>query len=458
MTSWSPDLDEAGPVYLAITRALESDIANERLSGGERLPTHRELAERLGVNVGTVSRAYAEARRRGLIEGTVGRGTFVRRREASGLSSFEPAGDGGLIDLSVNVPVAMPCPDLSEALGALTANADLERIMAYQEPVGSRDARSAGAAWLTRSGIECDSDRVVVCAGAQHAILVALGAIAGPGDLILCEALTYPGFLGAARLLGLRVRGVAIDDEGLIPESLEEICRTDRPRLLYCMPTLQNPTCSQIPATRRRAIARIAQQYDLMIVQDEIQLGMIDDPGPSLAALAPDHVFTIASLSKLASPGIRIAYLVGPASHGARLAELIWSSVWMTSPLCAELASRWLVDGTVERLISLRRQAMKPRHRLVSRTFGELAYRTRAGAYQVWLTLPERWTSEAFAAALLREGIRVSRAGEFRANGQPAPNAIRISLSATPRLEALERALETIRRLHDGSPPRSTLL
>jgi DNA-binding transcriptional MocR family regulator len=130
----------------------------------------------------------------------------------------------------------------------------------------------------------------------------------------------------------------------------------------------------------------------------------------------------------------------------------------MTSPLCAELASRWLVDGTVERLISLRRQAMKPRHRLVSRTFGELAYRTRAGAYQVWLTLPERWTSEAFAAALLREGIRVSRAGEFRANGQPAPNAIRISLSATPRLEALERALETIRRLHDGSPPRSTLL
>ena len=174
------------------------------------------------MNVGTVSRAYAEARRRGLIEGTVGRGTFVRRREASGLSSFEPAGDDDLIDLSVNVPVAMPSPDLSEALGALAANAGLERIMAYQEPVGSRDARSAGAAWLTRSGIECDSDRVVVCAGAQHAILVALGAIAGPGDLILCEALTYPGFLGAARLLGLRVRGVAIDDEGLIPESLEE--------------------------------------------------------------------------------------------------------------------------------------------------------------------------------------------------------------------------------------------
>jgi DNA-binding transcriptional MocR family regulator len=333
--------------------------------------------------------------------------------------------------------------------------------MAYQEPIGSRDARRVGADWLRRNGIESDPDRVVVCAGAQHAILVALGAIAGPGDLILCEALTYPGFLGAARMLGQRVRGVDIDDEGLIPESLEEICRSDRPRLLYCMPTLHNPTCAQIPPDRRRAIAAIAERHDLMIVQDEIQLGMIDDGGPSLAELAPDHVFTIASLSKLLSPGIRIAYLVGPASHSGRLAELLWSSVWMTSPLCAEIASSWLSDGTAERVLGLRRHAMKERHRIVSRAFRGLPPRslaTRPGAYQVWLSLPERWTSQDFAAALLREDLRVSPAEEFRVSGSATPRAIRISLSATPRLEDLARGLEIIRRLYDGTPSPSTLL
>ena len=104
MTTWSPVIDDAGPVYLAITRALESDIAGGLIGAGERLPTHRDLASSLGVNVGTVSRAYAEARRRGLIEGAVGRGTFVRPRKTSTLSSFEPNRDVDLIDLSLNLP------------------------------------------------------------------------------------------------------------------------------------------------------------------------------------------------------------------------------------------------------------------------------------------------------------------------------------------------------------------
>ena len=462
MTSWSPVLDDAGPVYLAITRALESDIARGRIGAGDRLPTHRDLAASLGVNVGTVSRAYAEARRRGLIAGTVGRGTFVRERGASSFSHFEPKHEprrgSDLIDMSINVPLAMPGPDLSAALETLSRNNRLDQAMAYQEPSGSQAARNTGTSWLRRLDIDVDPNQVVVCAGAQHAILVALGAIAAPGDLVLCEALTYPGFLGAARMLGQRVRGVEIDDDGLIPESLEEACQSERPRLLYCMPTLHNPTCAQLPKERREAIASIAQRHDLMIVQDEIQGGLIDDEGPSLAQLIPDRVLTIASLSKTLSPGIRVAYLAGPAAIIPRMTEAIWSSIWMTSPLGAELANLWLGDGTVDRVLALRRSEMDARQRIASSILEGLPYRTRAGSYQIWLPLPERWESQGITSALMRKGVRVSSAEEFQAGGYPAPRAIRISLSAIGRHADLTRGLETIRHVYDDAPIPSTLL
>jgi len=458
MTTWAPSLDESGPVYLAIMRALESDITHGRIEAGERLPTHRELAASLGVNVGTVSRAYAEARRRGLISGAVGRGTFVRQRPTSSLSQFEPETSSGLVDLSVNVPLAMPGPSLPAALETLARSDGLERVMAYQEPAGSRASRAAGAIWLDRIGVPVEPDQVVVCAGAQHAILVALGSVAGPGDLILCESLTYPGFLGAARMLGQRVRGIAIDRDGIIPESLEEACQSERPRLLYCMPTLHNPTSAQIPAARREAIAEIAERHDLMIVQDEIQGGLIEDEAPSLAKLIPDRVFTIGSLSKILSPGLRIAYLGGPVGLVSRMTELVWSSVWMTSPLGAEIANLWLADGTIDRVLEQRRREMDTRQGLASQVLDGLPFETRRGSYQVWLPLPERWASRSITAALLQAGVRVSSAEEFRSGVQPAPDAIRVSLSATPDHEDLVRGLQIIRRVVDGAPGHSTVL
>lgn len=453
MTTWAPRIDESGPVYLAITRAIEADIASGRLQPADRLPTHRDLAAALGVNVGTVSRAYAEARRRGLIAGTVGRGTFVRAPHEPALVRPEGAQPSGGVDLGVNVPLGMPSPDLPAALAELARRGDLDAVMAYQEPAGTLASRRAGADWLERIGVPATPEHTVVCAGAQHAILVALGALAGPGDLVLAERLTYPGFLGAARMLGQRVRGVETDADGLLPDALDEACRSDRPRVLYCMPGLHNPTCAQLPAHRREAIAEIAARHDLMIVQDEIQGGMVEDDAPSLASLAPDRVVTIASLSKLLSPGLRVAYVAAPAARVARLGEAVWSSVWMSSPLGAEVANLWLADGTLERILRLRCEEMDARHRSAARLLDGLGARTRARAYQLWLPLPAHWESRALAEALLREGVRVSAAEEFSADARPAPDAIRISLSATRSRRALEQGLRTIRRVVE-SPPR----
>src|SRR3954451_2940291 len=138
MTTWLPDLSHLrGPRYRAIADALAADIANGRLSSGARLPTHRDLAYRLGVTVGTVSRAYAEAERRGLIGGEVGRGTFVRpdarRRKAQAVIDIEaPLGVPQIIDLSVNIPTPMTSDAiLAETLTEIVGRAGIARLMDY---------------------------------------------------------------------------------------------------------------------------------------------------------------------------------------------------------------------------------------------------------------------------------------------------------------------------------------
>jgi DNA-binding transcriptional MocR family regulator len=449
---WQPTLVDAGPVYLEIARSLEDDVRAGRLRPGDRLPTHRALAAALGVNVGTVSRAYAEAHRRGLLRGEVGRGSFVRAPAELPLQSARPSGaEPEPIDLSVNWPLREPAPDLAGALRALAAAPDLDARAGYGDPAGSVRARGAGADWLRHLGLEHTPDEVVVCAGSQHAIAVSLLCVAGPGEVVLAEALTYPGFLAAARMLGLRVRAVEIDAEGIVPESLEEACRTDRPRLLYCMPALHNPTTARLSARRRQAVADIAARHALTIVQDDVQAGVLDDPGPSLATLAPDRVLTIASLSKDLLPGLRIAFLAGAALDVQRAREAVWGSIWMAPPLGAELAIRWIEDGTATELLGRRRREMDARHALARRVLGHRGYATRPGSYHVWLPLPPAWEAEALATAVARRHVRVSPSAGFMARRGEPPRAVRISLSGPHDRARLEAGLRTIDRVLEES-------
>lgn len=452
---WTPELDESGPAYLAITRALEADIGAGRLPDGTRLPTHRSLAERLGVNVGTVSRAYAEARRRGLVVGEVGRGTFVRR----GLDTFGPAADDRVVDLGVNLPLSEPAPDLPAALGRLGAGSEVELhpVTHYGDPAGSPRARAAGAAWLATVGVAAEADQVLVCNGAQHGILVALGAFAGPGEAVLAESLSYPGFRAAATLLGVRVRGVAVDQEGIVPDALEAAC-VDRPRLLYFTPDLQNPTGSRLSAARREAVVELARRYDLWLVVDDIQGPMLDRV-VSIAELAPERTITIAGVSKVLLPGLRTAFVSAPSSVRSRLAEVLWASTWAGSPLGALLAARWIEDGTAERMALLRRKEMDRRHALAHRCLPGLALDSQPGAYHAWLRLPAGASASTVSQRLLEAGVQVITADRFLVNPSagPAPEALRLSLSAPRSHAMLRRGLDAVCRVvreGDGPPPR----
>ncbi len=458
MTIWIPDVEgRKGPLYLALADAIGEAVRDGGLASGMRLPPQREMAYRLGVTLGTVTRAYGEARRRGLVVGEVGRGTFVRREDDSPPGDrresdanllhgiFPREGADNLVDLGPNFPALAGTERLmSEALAHIGRHADLSELVRYQ-PFGMPRHREVGARWLASGGIDAPPDRVLICNGAQHGLSVVLTAMANPGDVVLAEALAYPGIKAIAAHLGLRLEGVPMDDEGMRPDALEEICRRSLPKLVCCVPTIQNPTTAVMSESRRRAIADIARRHDVLIVEDGLYGYLIDDRLPAIAALAPERTFHINGLSKVSAPGLRVGYVLTPRGTTERILAAIQMSHWMTAPLMAEIATLWIEDGTIETLEQWHRAEARSLRRLADSLLGRaLTAGSHPASYFLWLALPEPWRADEFVDQLRRQGVNVAAASVFAVGRESAPPAIRVSLGAARDRPSLERALRII--------------
>lgn len=451
-TMWRPSkLSPRGPVYLAIADALAADLEAARLKPGQRLPTHRDLARALGVNVVTITRAYAEAARRGLVEGHVGRGTFVRRLEERARTPARRAG-AGAIDLSQNQLVLDPASlDVEALLAALGERLGAAFHAGYQ-PAGQSEHRAAGAQWLARAGLRADPERVMVTNGGQQALAVVFATFAKAGDTVLVEELTYAGVKSLAALFRLRLHPVAIDEHGLVPESLEEACRRGNPKLLYCMPNLHNPTGVVLSAERRAEVARLAERYDLLVLEDDASGFLLEDPPAPIAELVPERGLFVSSLSKSLTPALRVGYLAAPAHALEKLHQAQAALTWMTPALTAALASQLVQSGELARVADKKRVEVRKRRALFQRALGHLATPSHPDSPCVWVNLPEPWRGEEFAAAAERAGVLVSAAEVFVVSRAHTPHAVRLC-PGTPLARAdVESALARLAQLLEGVP------
>jgi len=456
MTIWQPDLDRfPGPRYRAIAEALAADLREGRLKAGDRLPTHRDLAWHLKVTVGTVSRAYAEAERRGLIDGEVGRGTFIREPVPAIATSPAPVGRSGTESAVINLGQGHPVPGgeaalLGEALRDLAATADLEDLLRYQQHNGRAADRSAAADWLSAGGVPAEPERIIITAGAQHSVSTILSALTTPGDTIATEAMTYPGFKAAAQLRHLRVEGIAVDEEGLLPDAFAAACRATPIRLLYCSPNLCNPLAGVLSLERRLAIVEIARRHDVLLVEDDVYGFLIDRP-PSLVELAPERVLHVTSLSKSFAPGLRVGFILAPADRLDRLMLGVRASVWMAPPLMVELVTRWIQSGVAARLADEKRREAMRRLELARQAFGN-ACTIPASSYHFWLPLPESWRAGEFAGEALRRGVAVSAGSAFSVNRTPPLNGVRVCISPPETAGEVERGLKILAGLLAEEP------
>jgi DNA-binding transcriptional MocR family regulator len=437
MTIWSPRLvQSAVPLYRRIADQLEQDIESGLLLPGSRLPTQRELARKLGVTVVTVTRAYAEAGERGLLESTVGRGSFVRDRHDTAAARVLE------IDLSTNV-IAGGEPAMTAALAA--------RIGAvlstpYGLGGGSERHRAAGATWIAGRRPDAGASRVVVTAGAQQAIFLTLAALLEPGNLVVTEEVTYHWVRSITELLHLRIEGVPMDRHGILPDAFEKLARRRLPKALYITPTLHNPTGIVMPEKRRRDLAAVAQRHGILIIEDDVYGFLAPDAPPAVTSFAPESGVFLTGMGKSLSPALRIGYLLAPPSLQARIESALNANSLFTSPVSAEIAATAIEDGSAARIVSQRREALAARSRLARRIVSHPGGADERSPH-LWLSLPARWTSDAFAAAAAARGVRVASAAQFSMTSHP-PNAFRISLGAprtTGELESALRVLETLR-------------
>jgi DNA-binding transcriptional MocR family regulator len=454
---WTPRLlADSSPLYLAIADAIADDAESGRLAAGTRLPTHRALARELGIDVTTVTRAYAEARRRGLIVGHVGRGTFIRGGTRPAAVSRQPA---PIIDLTINLPPE-PSPTCDDAMRA--ALADLARsttiapLLAYAPAGGSVQHREAGSVWCTARGVTATIDRILVCGGAQQALTAVLSAHCEPGDTVVAEELTYPGFLAAARLLRLRVVGVAIDRDGIIPDALTQVCKTHRPKVLLATPTLHNPTGSVTTTGRRRRLSTIIRDRGLVLVEDDVYGPLVPDAPRPVSALVPELAYYVSSFSKAVTPALRTAFLVAPnAMQATRLAPHLQATGWITSPLMSEIAARWIASGVAARIVTERRAEAQARQALLHEVLGLPKSAGSPYALHHWLELPRQWERATdFVDAARTRGVLVTPGDAFAVEMTRPSQAVRVSLGAAPSTAALTTALEAIASvLHDEPEP-----
>lgn len=456
-----PDLaGRRGPRALAIAAAIAEDVAAGRLKPGDRLPPQRDLAYALAVSPDTVMRAYAEAARRGLASGAVGRGTFVRLPPPppSDVGSMARPAGGGPIDFARNLPCVGTAGDLlAGTLATLAGQGPLAALLDHQGPKDGVAHRQAGAVWIGRLGLDAEAERVALCNGAQQGIFVTLMALLRPGDVLLTDALTYAPVKAMARHLALRIVALPSDEDGMTPDGIEAACKRWAPKALYCTPTLHTPTAVTMSDDRRRRIAALAQRHGVVVIEDDVFGFLPPQRPPPIAAFAPDTTILITSVSKSLAPGLRVGFIHAPERWMPAIRAAIALSSWMPPPLMAEIVTRWIGDGTAAQLTTAQRAHAARRQAMAQAILPGQAGAIAHGLH-LWLRMPEHWSGDAFVMAAARAGVQLQPASAFAVDETKPPAAIRLCLSHEVSDVRVEHGLRRVAALLDHDPSEADLV
>ena len=431
------------PLGQQLIDELRRRVQAGSLGPGERLPPVRGLASALNVTPETVAGAYKRLVDEGYLRGEIGRGTFVAapplHAEEDPLAPFEAGGalppyasqsaspgppanrdllrlasQPGLVSFAASVaaPDLAPVEPLRQALSDVLAR-DGAAALQVGATQGYPPLRAAIATLLRQRGLEVDQSTVCVTSGCQQGIDLAAKVFVGAGDAVLVEQPSFLGALEAFRARGARVVGVPIEADGLRVEALPALIQRHHPKLLYCMPTYQNPTGRSLSPEKRRALLRIAASHDLPVVEDD-SAGFIhldgDAAPPSLKA--EDHagyVIHLGTFSKLIAAGLRLGWVVADPPVFEKLVAAKYASDLSSDALVQRAVHRLLADGALDAHLGNARAVYRARRNalvtaLQSLSSSGVSFGAPDGGFNLWLELPREGPSstELFLLAVAR--------------------------------------------------------
>ena len=342
-------------------------------------------------------------------------------------------------------------PGLSEAISKAlsqiaTKGIDSGLIRSHRFDGTDRD-KEVASTWLSDRFMQrLETGRIILTNGAQSAMMLALVRTVPPGETLLVEELSYHGLRKIARLLGIQVAAIAMDEEGARPDAFEDACRRLSPKGLFLMPTLHNPTTAIMSEERRLAIADLARRYGVVVIEDDVY-GLLPAESPRpFAALAADITWQVTSFAKCLGPGLRVGYLVAPDGAAAQETVRYFQGVstWFVAPTSAEFAAQWVCDGTMERLSAEVRKEAAARQVMAQQELSGQIFETKPESLFLWLTLPDHWPVDDFVVAMSDAGVIIRPGHSFAEKPEQARNSVRIVIGSPETREQLKTGLTSL--------------
>lgn len=431
--------------YKAVVDRYAQAIRSGQLPAGTRLPTHRTLAAGERLSLATATRVYRELEEMGLVSGETGRGTFVRDLSlppGHGVDQQVVAAD--VVDLNFNYPSLPEQGDaLREALRQLAMAGDIDSHLRYQPHAGRLAEREIIARHLTCQHFAPDAENVLIVNGAQHGLAVTVMGLLRPGDVVAVDALTYSGFKVLAALYHLELAAIPCRPEGPDLQALHTLCQQRRVRAVYTMPTLHNPLGWVLNTGQRQALADLARQHDLLIIEDAAYSRLVSRPPPPVISYAPERTVYVTGFSKNIATGLRVGVVISPPRYRPEIERAIRATTWNTPTLISSLICAWIEDGTVARFEMQKRQDARQRQQVAREVLCGLPVVSHPDSYFVWLPLGEESRADRLANALMERRISVSTAEPFCVSAT-IPQALRIALGSVP-FDSLRPALLSVR-------------
>jgi len=466
---------ESVPVYRQIAERLRAEIESGSRGPGARLPTIRALAASLGVNRDTVALAYEALGAAGLVESTVGRGTFVRGGRAGGpdpepfaprfsslverVTDFDrrrpryPGSEDAVpLHSLVPDPALYPVDAFRRSLSRVLADRG-EELLRYGTAQGHAGLRAVLAARLHASGVETTPDAIALTQGASEGISLALRLFADPGDFVAVEEPTYHNVLAALAALGLRAAPVPMRDGAADLVALERTLARPEVKLFYTMPTFHNPMGTSSTLAHREEVLALAARAHTPVVEDayEMDLRYAGRPVPSLAALdRRGLVVQLFSFSKSLFPGARVGCIVAPAAALEPLLALKHATDLGGALVLQAALADFVESGAYERhLAKLRKTLLGRRDAMLDALERELpagaTYTAPEGGHQVWVELPDGLDTRDLLADAARAGVLFAPGYQFHHDGRPS-SGLRLSLALADEA-AIRRGVAALGRV-----------
>ena len=463
--SWKPELkgsevaaDSKLPLYKILAERLEEDIKSGKLMPGTKLPPQRELADYLDINLSTVSRAFKLCEQRGFICASVGNGTYVSS-DAGTSHYLRPNNENSqLIEMGAILPSLEPNKAVVEYMQKMLTEPDVDRLFQYGMAGGTPWQKEAAVKWMKRANLDADPDNILFSAGGQNAIAAVLASLFQTGDKIGTDPLIYPGIKTAAKMLGIQLIPIEWNENEMSEEALTGACKNEKIKGLYLIPDYHNPTTHIMSLERRKKLAEVAKKYRIIVIEDAINSLLKEDPLPPIAAFAPEQTIYISSLSKVISPGLRLAYISAPKAYGKEIGAGIYNQNIAVPPFLLELSARLIHTNKADAIAKERRAYTITQNEIVNRYLGEYEIKGEEYCPFRWITLPETFTGKSFEICARNEGVQVYSGERFLVGNARSKACVRISVTAAKNSAEFEEGIKRLKRILESEDQTELLL